>query len=383
MICSVLLTVHLAASPSPVASADTLPGGRDPTPCPPASTRAPTPAADSTTVSFGGFVDGYYAWDSGRPRTLDRSFTTQPARHNEFNLNLAFVEAVVTGERVRGRLALQAGTSVQSNYAAEPEVGTLSGGTLSRTIQEATAGVRLHPRLWVDAGVYFSYIGLEGWISRDNPTYTRSLIADYTPYYLSGARLTWQAHDQVTAQLHVINGWQNVSETNSDKAIGARVDWRPRPTVSLGWGMFVGNEQPDSLPSRVRVLNQLLARWTGGAWELSAVLDGGQQAREGTGADWWTGSSLIARRALRPDVFASARIEHLFDRGQVLVRTDTPDGFRTTSATLGLDVRTAGRVLWRNEIRGFRSGDDIWPSHGAASGRRTNLLLVTSLALSM
>ena len=213
-------------------------------------------------VAYGGFIDGYYAWDAGRPRALDRAFTTQPARHNEFNINLAFVEAVLTGERMRGRLALQAGTSVQSNSFAEPQVGAVSGGVLSRTIQEATVGLRLHPRLWWDGGIYFSYVGLEGWISRDNPTYTRSLIADYTPYYLSGAKLTWQAGPTVTAQLHLMNGWQNVSETNADKAVGARVDWTPRPTVLLGWAAFTGNEQPDSLPSRVRVLSQFLGRWT-------------------------------------------------------------------------------------------------------------------------
>ena len=114
-----------------------------------------------TRVTIGGFIDSYYAWDTGHPRDIDRAYTTQPARHNEFNVNLAFVEAVLTGARIRGRLALQAGTSVQSNYFAEPQVGAVSGGVLSRHIQEATVGVRLHPRLWVDGGIYLSSVGLE------------------------------------------------------------------------------------------------------------------------------------------------------------------------------------------------------------------------------
>jgi len=40
--------------------------------------------------------------------------------------------------------------------------------------------------------------------------YTRSLVADYTPYYLSGAKLTWQATPKLTSQLHLVNGWQNI-----------------------------------------------------------------------------------------------------------------------------------------------------------------------------
>ncbi|MCU0625333.1 MAG: porin [Gemmatimonadaceae bacterium] len=369
-----LLVAALAASDT-VGAADTTRARRDTT----------TTRRDSvpTRVAFGAFVDGYYAWDTGRPRAFDRLYTTQPARHNEFNVNLAFVEAVLTGDRVRGRLALQAGTSVQSNYFAEPRVGAVSGGELSRNIQEATVGVRLGRGLWLDGGIYFSYIGFEGWISRDNPTYTRSLVADFTPYYLSGAKLTWQASRTISAQLHVMNGWQNVSETNADKAVGTRIDWTPRRDVVLAWGTFIGNEQPDSLAARTRILNQFLARWTPTDWELSAVLDLGRQSRPGNGADTWSGSTVIARRALTPTVKLVGRAEYLFDRGQVLVRTDSPGGFRTTGASLGLDVQPDARVLWRTEVRGFRSRDAIWPRAGAASGNRTSAVLVSSLALTL
>ena len=83
----------------------------------------PTAAAPNDTapkVTFGGFIDSYYAFDFNRPASFDRAYTTQPARHNEFNVNLAFIEAKIDAPRYRGRLALQAGTSVQSNYAGEP-----------------------------------------------------------------------------------------------------------------------------------------------------------------------------------------------------------------------------------------------------------------------
>ncbi len=54
--------------------------------------RAQAAATDTTPkLSVGGFVDGCYAYDFGRPPSFDRShaggtvFTTQPSRHNEFN----------------------------------------------------------------------------------------------------------------------------------------------------------------------------------------------------------------------------------------------------------------------------------------------------------
>ena len=182
-------------------------------PSPSDSAAAKAAAPDTVVkVTFGGFVDGYYAYDFNRPPSIDRSYTTQPARHNEFNINLADVEAKVDGPRVHGRLALQAGTSVQSNYAGEPTIGSVSGSTLSRHIQEAFAGYKVADKLWIDGGIFFSHIGNEAWISRDNWTYSRSFVAEYTPYYETGVRAVWQATPTFTVTGVVVNGWQNISE---------------------------------------------------------------------------------------------------------------------------------------------------------------------------
>ncbi|MEO6210834.1 MAG: outer membrane beta-barrel protein [Gemmatimonadaceae bacterium] len=88
------------------------------------------PAADTSIhVAFGGYVDGFVAYDFGRPRSIDRALTTQAVRHDEFNINLAYIDATLTGARVRGRVAAQVGTSVQANYAAEPRIGTSAAPT--------------------------------------------------------------------------------------------------------------------------------------------------------------------------------------------------------------------------------------------------------------
>ena len=99
--------------------------------------------------------------------------------------------AILAGSRVYGRLALQVGTSVQSNYAAEPTVGTVSGPSLSRFIQEAYAGYRLTPSLWVDGGVFYSHMGMESWASKDNLTYTRSLVARHSIFVVSSFGLVF------------------------------------------------------------------------------------------------------------------------------------------------------------------------------------------------
>ena len=85
-------------------------------------------SSDTTTkIRINGFVDAYYAYDFTRPADGERRFTTQAVRHDEANVNLAWIGLSLERSRVRARVALQAGTSVQSNYAGEPRNGASSG----------------------------------------------------------------------------------------------------------------------------------------------------------------------------------------------------------------------------------------------------------------
>ena len=336
----------------------------------------------TVTVSFGGFVDGYYAYDFGRPVNFDRPFTTQPARHNEFNVNLGYVEAKVSGSRVRGRLALQAGTSVQSNYAGEPAIGTVSGPSLSRFIQEAVAGYQITPSFWIDGGIFLSHIGMESFISRDNLTYTRSLSADFTPYYEAGVKATWQATPRLSALVTVVNGWQNISENNQDKAVGARLDFARNPSTTLSYYNFIGNE---AASNRLRVFNGVgFKSALTSAFTLQGNLDYGTQQRISTGSDSWFSVGVIGRLQLTPVIGVSGRVEHYQDPDQVIVVTGSARGFKATTASLGLDVAPLSntRVLWRSELRGTWAGNPIFVDRSASTGvSKNNAVLVTSLAL--
>jgi hypothetical protein len=354
----------------------------------PGASFAQSMTADTAVrVTFGGFIDTYYAWDFGRPPTLDRSFaggalfTTQPTRHNEFNVNLAFVEARLDGPDLRGRLALQAGTSVQSNYAGEATLGIVSGPSLSRHIQEAVGGVRVAPELWVDAGVFFSHLGMESWISRDNPTYTRSLVAEYSPYYQSGAKVTWTATSRLVAQMIVVNGWQNISENNGAKGLGGRVDWTLGQTTVSYYNLFT----PEA-GSRLRTLNGVGLRALTGRVDVIGQVDVGTQAQStgGQGTTSWWGATAVARLRANEVAAVTARLEGFHDSDQIVAQTGSSNGvanapLRSLAASVGVDV-TRLRALWRTELRGFLNRDAVFPGGGGSAGRQSGFL-VTSLAM--
>ncbi len=332
---------------------------------------------DTTTkVRLSGFVDAYYAYDFTKPADGERRFTTQPVRHDEVNVNLAWLGVTVERQRVRARVALQAGTSVQANYAGEPRNGTSSGPELARFIQEALVGVKLADKLWIDAGIFYSYIGLESWSSADNPTYTRSLVADYTPYYLSGAKLTWAATPKLTAQLHVTNGWQNISENNRSKAIGARLDYTVSPALTLAYANFLGNERPTGTANVLRIFNQVMAKGTlPSGTQVQGQIDVGRQDN----SDWY-GLVAIMRQPVTPRVAVVGRIERYSDPNQVILGTGVRDGFVGNSASVGLDVIVESGVRWRSEFRGIRTGAALFPEGLAGASTRVNAVIVTSLS---
>ncbi len=345
---------------------------------------ARAPADTAAHVTVGAFVDAYYAYDLNRPRALDRAFTTTAARHDEFNVNLAFVEAVLAAPRVRGRLAVQFGTSVQANSAGEPRVGAVSGPDVSRFVQEATAGYRVARAVWVDAGVMLAPFGAESWVSRDDPTYTRSLVADLSPFYEAGVRVAWQATPRLALQGHVMNGWQNVSETNGDKALAVRADYVASPRLTLAYDAFAGNEQPDSVAARARVYQEGIVKLQPTTrLQVTGVFDYGAERRAGRGSASWRGASLVARYQTTARTALALRGE-AYDDPERVVAQAAGGALRAAGGSVTADVALTPRLLWRAELRALRNRTPSFPTRGSgAPFGRHDTGVVTSVALTL
>jgi hypothetical protein len=336
----------------------------------------------STKVTWGAFVDAYYAWDFGEPASFDRSFAsgvlfgTQPARHNEFNVNLAFVEARLDGQRVHGRFALQAGTSVQSNYLGEPAIGTVSGPSLARLIQEAYAGARVSDNLWIDGGIFLSHIGMESWSSRDNVTYTRSLVGDYSPYYEAGVRVAL-TRGKLASQFVVVNGWQSISENNAGKGVGVRLDYAmsARTTVSY-FNLF-----SDEAGNLLRSYHGLGLRRVAGKTTVVAEGDFGTQAGSAGGATTaWGGGTLMLRQQVRKAFALVGRAERFRDSKQTIVATGVAGApLDANGVSFGVDATPAPRLLWRTELRFVGNKTAVFSDGGLPS--KSNTVAVSSLAL--
>lgn len=333
-----------------------------------------TTAAAKPVFSWTGAVDLYYGFDFSRPENRYRQFTTQAYRHNEFNLNYGFLQADYATSRTRATLALHTGTYVQANYAAEPN-------ELTRLIGQANAGFRLTDKTWLDVGILPSHIGYESTFSGFNEVYTRALMAENSPYYETGAQLSHAFSDKLNVKLLLLNGWQNIHETNNAKSVGGGVYFDASEKLSLSYANYFGNEAPDGLSSRYRFFNNFNLKYLfSDRFSLGASADYGRQKLLGssTVGNWYSGM-VLAKYQLAPKSFLSGRAEYYSDEEQVIIFTGTANGFQTFSATLNYNYEPVPGFLYRIEARGYAAEDAVFT--GKEGTRKTNLLLVTSLAV--
>ena len=357
-------------------------------------TTSPAQTTDTTTTAaptpgllVSGYVEAYYSHDFTAPKTVQErpGFLYNHKRNREINVNLAFLKGAYVSERVRANLALQVGTYGQYNYAAEQD--------LIKNIFEANAGVKLSGKkdVWLDVGIFASHIGFESAISKDCWTLTRSILAENSPYYLSGAKLTYNsANGRWTLLGSVLNGWQRIAKLPgySGPSVSTQVQYRPSSKLTLNWSSFVGSDRPDSL-KQGRFFNNIYAiiNPTGkfgvilgfdvGADRKPIV---GGDRRAGSGSYVWYAPVVIARLRTSDKSYLAGRIEYYDDKNGVIIATSTPNGFQTWGYSLNYDYVLLPSVLFRIEGKVYSSRDAIFATKSGLG--ETNASLTTSLAVS-
>ena len=318
-----------------------------------AQTSSDSIAAPANPLTTYGFVDGYYGYDIKHAAGNQRpGFLYSHNRQNEFTVNNAVIGLRYDNGQVRGALGLHAGTYVSANYAAEDQV--------LKHLYEAYAGFRPFNKAWLDVGIFASHIGFESAISKDNWTLTRSLMAENSPYYEAGARLTYEVSPKLTLTGLVLNGWQNIRENNQAKAVGTQIQWKPTDKLLINSSTFYGNEQPQDSVRRRRYFHDFYVSYAAtDRLSLALVFDVGKQESERRGgkADTWHTGAAFVRYKLADKWTAAARAEYYnADRG-VIISAISPvaaaTDFKVQAASLNLDYAPTSNVTVRVEGRTF------------------------------
>jgi hypothetical protein len=336
--------------------------------------KAPSP------FTVNGYIETYYMYDFNTPPNNTRpGFIYSYNRHNEVNLNLGMIKGSYNTDNVRANLALMTGTYANANLAAEPGV--------LKNIYEANAGVKLSAKknLWIDAGIFGSHIGFESAIGKDCWNLTRSILADNTPYYEAGAKISYTSdNEKWFLSGLILNGWQRIQRVdgNSLPSFGTQITFKPSASVTLNSSTFIGTDKPDSA-RQMRYFHNFY-----GIFQVTKKIgvtvgfDYGVEEKtpESSATNAWYSPVLIVRYAASNKIALALRGEYYSDENGVIIATGTANGFKTKGLSFNVDYRLHDAILWRTEVRTLASKDRVFERNDEPV--KDNTFIGTSLCVS-
>jgi Putative beta-barrel porin-2, OmpL-like. bbp2 len=334
---------------------------------------APVAAQESTTTpatTFGGFVDVYYAYNPRSPADRQSWFPgvgTTAKKANELGLNLAAVTVSRAPEPLGFDLVVNAGTATDVVHAGEPE-----GRDLYRAIYQASLSYRtgLGRGLLVQAGVFPSHIGFEGFFSKDNWNYTRSWLGELSPYYQTGVKLAHPFSDRWSGQLHLLNGWQLIGDNNDGKTVGTQVAYGG-DRLSASFNTIYGPELANDDSSMRALADVVVVCEVTPEVSLGGSLDKGRQELPGGPAADWLGWGAYGRYAWSERSAVAVRVERFDDdEGGI---SGTPQTLR--EATLTLEHRPHPDLILKLEARADESTARVFKGEDGNTDRQRLLLL--------
>ena len=325
---------------------------------------------DSLTIKVSGFLEAYYAYDFSNPTTDTKlPFMYNYNRHNEFNVNNGLIRAQLQYGNTYASIAVHAGTYVDDNYASED----------IKLVSEAYVGMYLNDnkKASIEVGIMPSYIGFESATTATNLTLTRSILAENSPYFMTGIKYNYKPNDKWSFSGLVTNGWQRINKPQKDvaPAFGTQIVYKPSEKTILNWSTFIGKEFYGT-ELAMRYFNNLFWDNTWNSkWRTILGFDFGIQDSSSLNDKhlYWMSPVLIAQYSISSKWQTAFRVEYYQDEDNVIVATS--DAFKTSGASLNFDYLPNSKVKLRTEARYFDSKEAI-----SFDNKSNNLFVTTSLS---
>lgn len=295
-------------------------------------------------TKLSGFIDVYYAQDFNHPASGTSGLRSFEGPSGQFSFNLAQLmldkPPDAANSRLGYRFALGFGQAINAVNASDP-----GGLGFAQYLKEAYLSY-LTPvgnGLQVDFGKFVTPHGAEVIESSGNWNYTRGLLFSFAiPYYHFGARLKYTFAEKYAISGFIVNGWNNISDNNTGKTVGASFAWSPTSKFSIIQNYMVGPEAAGNASPRRHLSDTLVAYSPFSKLSLMANFDYGRGDRiPGLNrAVFWSGVAAYARYQFDDQHALAGRYE--FFKDGYGFTTGTPQRVQEFTATF---QRIIGRDL--------------------------------------
>lgn len=203
------------------------------------------------------------------------------SRHNQAapNMVLAYVRKDVS-EASRWGMELGAQGGYDSvDFAFLQGESKVGGADVLRHVHRANVSylAPLGNGLTVTAGLFNSLMGYESLYARDNTNYTRSWIADNTPYMMFGVNAAYPVNDRLTVTAFVINRYYHLAYTVAQPSYGGKWSYALTPRLTAMQTLYWGPDQTDASLEFWRLYGNHILEWKGDEVTVAASYDVGTE----------------------------------------------------------------------------------------------------------
>ena len=339
--------------------------------------QAPSDKYDSTgTISLSGYISCYYGMYSDTSNATGfQKFPTSAPKSETFSLNIVQLSAAYHSRNFRGIFTFHYGDIPHCAWSNEYNL-----------IQEANVGMRVAPKLWLDAGMFRTHMGLESIQPRENITYSIATTTYYEPYFLSGAKLTWNPGSKLTLQANVFNSFNTFHETNKNKAFGLAALYEFNSKLSITFNSIHCDESPLYAPlKQPRLYNNLYLAYKSKHIDLGAEINYGTQQHtklaDSTKSAIMYSTLLAVKIKFSPKYAVYTRGEYFYDPNEILTGPVQNGhhqlvGIDLFGLTAGFEIKPIINSYFRVEGRYLQttSDEDIFLLNNQSSHQRWEIL---------
>ncbi len=324
-------------------------------------------------TTFSGFVETYYSYDFNQPITDSKlPFMYNYNRHNEFNINIGLLRAKVEYDNAYAIVSLQSGTYIDDNYANEK----------IKYLNEAYIGLYLDSskKQSIELGILPSYIGFESATTASNLTLTRSLLADNSPYFMTGIKYSYKPSEKWNFAALLTNGWQRINKPQKEvlPSFGTQVVYKSNANSTLNWSTFIGKEF-NGLDFTMRYFSNLYydQKWND-KWRTIVGFDYGIQDFSSTDNQkaTWLSPVIMAQYSIHSKWQTAFRTEYYQDEKNIIIAGN--EAFKTLGFSLNLDYLPNSKVKLRTEARYLQSQENTFVKNDLPTDN--NFFVTTSLS---
>jgi hypothetical protein len=267
---------------------------------------------------YGTYLDLSYIVNFNFPENhLFRSRGTTP-RTNELapDMGLAYIRKdSATDSRWGMEFGMQGGYDTETAFFGQDRP-VLNGADTLRHFAYSNVSylAPIGNGLTIQGGLFDSIIGYESLYAAKNPNYTRSWLADNSPYKMFGLLLRYPVRDDVLFGFGALNGYWHLAHPNDQPSYLAHVSWQASERLRVIQNLYYGPDQRSTSLRFWRFFSNSMVEFKHRDTTLALSYDLGTEQlldRSDHPRTLWTGAALFVRHtiagpwsvAVRPELY--------------------------------------------------------------------------------